>query len=274
MEVKSMRLLMLVLLTAVLAGPPEAESCGPFLSFAQFSYVAMPAQDVFASGQFGILRPKYTTGYLVVAFRYLTGAPLSQEEAAAFDSRRSAAPPTPVGQWIEARNRVPGITAIQSIDPYRPLQVESYQNCLDDAFTHAVQTLRERAARWGMSSPLLTEWVRGQDAVFKNCNEGKEMPPALPPAADPLLRADRQYQIAAAEFYAEQYEAAEKDFAAIGRDVDSPWRDWGEFMVARTLIREATVGEDRGKLPEAQRALDRIIANPQRAKWRNAARGL
>lgn len=277
-----MRLLMLVLLTAVLAGPPEAESCGPFFTSAQFSYVAQPPQHVFAGGQLGILRPKYYRRYLVVAFRYLTGAPLSPQEVAAFDPRRPAvpattAPPTPVGQWTEARNQVPGVTAIQSIEPYRTSQtpsVESYQNCLDDAFVHAAQTLRERAARWGMSSPLLSEWVRGQDAVFTNCSGGKRMPPALPPGADSLLRADRQYQTAAAEFYAEQYEAAEKDFGAIGRDVDSPWQGLGEFMAARTLIREATVGPDAGKLPEAQRALDSIIANPEKAKWRNAARGL
>jgi tetratricopeptide (TPR) repeat protein len=282
MEVNSLRLLMLVLLTAVLAGPPEIESCGPFLTSAQFSYVATPPPGVFASGQLGILRPKYYRRYLVVAFRYLTGVPLSQEEAAAFNPRRPAVPattdpPTPVGQWTEARNRVPGVTAIQAIEQYRPLQppsFESYRNCLDDAFVHAAQTLRERAARWGLNSPLLAEWVRGQDAVFKNCDKGKEMPPALPPGADSLLRADRRYQTAAAEFYTEQYEAAEKDFGAIGRDADSPWQDLGEFMVARTLIREATVGEHAEKLPEAQRALDSIIANPQKAKWRNAARGL
>ncbi len=279
-----MRLFMLVLLTAVLAGPPEAESCGPFLSIAQFSYVATPPRDVFARGQLGILRPHYYRRYLVVAFRYLTGAPLSQEEVAAFDLRRPAvlattAPLTPVQQWIEARKRVPGVIAIQAIDQYRPVQdpaafVESYQNCLDDAFVHAAQTLRERAALWGMASPQLAEWVRGQDAVFENCHGGEEMPLALAPGADSLLEADRQYQIAAAEFYAEQYEDAEKDFGAIGRQVDSPWQDLAEFMVARTLIREATVGEDEGKLPEAQRALDSIIANPQKAKWRNAARGL
>ena len=45
-------------------------------------------------------------------------------------------------------------------------------------------------------------------------------------------------------------------------------------MVARTLIREATVGEDEEKLTEAQEALDAILADPQKAKWRNAAQGL
>jgi hypothetical protein len=87
-----MRLLILVLLTAVLAGPPEAESCGPFLSFAQFTYVAQPPQDVFARGQLGILRPKYYRRYLVVAYRYLTEVPLNREEAAAFNPRRPAGP--------------------------------------------------------------------------------------------------------------------------------------------------------------------------------------
>jgi len=279
-----MRLLTLVLLMAVLAGPPEAESCGPGLALAQFSYVATPPPDVFARGQLGILRPKYYRRYLVVAFRYLTGVPLSPEEVAAFVGRRPAVPAataalTPLQQWIEARHAVPGATDLPAIDQFRPLQgpahsYESYQNCLDDAFAQAARTLRERAARWGMGSPQVAEWVRGQDAVFQNCAGGKEMPPALAPEADSLLLADRQYQIAAAEFYAEQYAAAEKHFGAIGRDVDSPWRDLGKLMVARTLIREATVGEDEDKLAEAQEALDGIIADPQTGKWQDAARGL
>jgi hypothetical protein len=284
MEVISMRLLMLVLLAAVLAGPREAESCGPFLSEAQFSYVSTPPPGVFARGQLGILRPHYYRRYLVVAFRYLTGVPLSREEAAAFDDRRapvsaSDAPPSPLDQWTEAHNQVPGVAAIKTIDPYRPIKgstpwVESYQNCLDDSFIHAAKTLRARAARWGSKSPLLSEWVRGQDAVFKNCSGGAEIPPAAPAGADAILKADRQYQIAAAEFYAEQYEAAERDFGAIAKDATSPWQDLAEFMVARTLIRNATVAETPDKLPEAQRILDGILANPQRAKWRGAAQKL
>src|ERR1051325_10038920 len=86
-EMNSTRLLVLGLLTAALAGPPEAESCGPIFLSAQFWFVAQPPQDVFARGQLGILRPKYYRRYLVVAFRYLTGSPLSPQEAAAFNPR-------------------------------------------------------------------------------------------------------------------------------------------------------------------------------------------
>jgi len=279
-----MRLLMLLLLTAVLAGPPEAESCGTLLSVAQFSYVATPPPGVFARGQLGILRPHYYRRYLVVAFRYLTGVPLSREEAVAFDERRvsipaSLAPPSPIDQWTGARNQVLVVPAIRTIDPFRRLKgstpwVESYLNCLDDAFVHAAETLRERAARWGANSSLTAEWVRGQDAVFKNCSGGEEIPPAAPSTAEALLKADRQYQIAAAEFYSEQYDAAERDFGALARDANSPWQDLGDLMLARSLIRHATVAEATGKLTEAQRVLDAIISNPQRPKWHGAAEKL
>jgi hypothetical protein len=283
MEMNSMRLLILVLLTAVLAGPPEAESCGPFLSFAQFTYVAQPPQDVFARGQLGILRPKYYRRYLVVAYRYLTGVPLNREEIAEFSGElpavpASSAPVDPVDQWLKLRNQVPGVTPVQSIGRDRPLQApnafESYRNCLDDAFGNAAQTLRERTVRWGLNSPQLAEWARGQDAVFRNCNGGDETPPPLPAAADPILAADRRYQIAAAEFYSEQYEDAEKDFASIANDVNSPWRDLGRFLVARTLIREGTVREDESKLQEAEQSLDSVIADSQQAKWRGSAQKL
>jgi hypothetical protein len=278
-----MRLLILVLLTAVLAGPPEAESCGPFLSFAQFTYVAQPPQDVFARGQLGILRPKYYRRYLVVAYRYLTGVPLNGEEISAFSGElpagpASPAPVDPANQWLQPRNQVPGLMPIQSIERDRALPApnafESYRNCLDDAFGNAAQTLRERTVRWGLNSPQLAEWVRGQDAVFRNCNGGDETPPPLPAAADPILAADRRYQIAAAEFYSEQYEDAEKDFASIASDVNSPWRELGRFMVARTLIRAATIGDDKSKLPEAEQTLDTVIADPQQAKWSGSAKRL
>ena len=281
-----MRLLVLAFLTVALAGPPEAESCGPFLTVAQFSYVAQPPQGVFARGQLGILRQDYRRRYLVVAYRYLTGAPLTKEEAAEFDPQSPSVPadnappppPAPVSQWLAARNLVPGVTVIKDIPQDRqgqpPNQFESYQNCLDDAFLNASRTLGERIQRWGASSPLVAEWLRGQDAVFENCRQGSAIPPALTGAADPVLAADRRYQIAAAEFYAEQYEDAQRDFAAIAADTNSPWHDLGKLLVARAQIREGTVHENLSKLQEAAETLRAILQDPQEARWHGAARGL
>ena len=142
-----------------------------------------PPQDVFASGQLGILRPKYYRRYLVVAFRYLTGVPLTKEEAAAFAFQRSTVPATasplsPVEQWIQARNQVAGVTAINAIDQFRPLQgpnrsFESYQNCLDDAFTRAAQTLSERTARWGTTVPCSRSGCEGRIAYSRTATREK-----------------------------------------------------------------------------------------------------
>jgi hypothetical protein len=272
-----MRLLILALLTAILAGPREAESCGPFLPVVQFSYVAQPPQDVFARGQLGILRPGYYRRYLVVAYRYLTGVPLTREEAAAFAPKptvvRGPIPPTPEDNYLTARNRIPGVAPIERIDEFRPIgnTYNSYQNCLDDSFDRAAKTLAERTARWGVRSPSLAEWVRGQDAVFQNCRSGTVVPAVLPAGSDALLAADRRYQIAAAEFYSEQYDAAERDFKAIAGDAGSPWRDVAPLMAARTLIREGTVKEMPEKLQTARQALDAMVRDP---KWANTARGL
>jgi hypothetical protein len=280
-----MRLLILILLTAILAGPPEAESCGPFLSRAEFSFVERPPETAFAAGKIGILRPTYYRRYLVVAYRYLNGVPLNQGEIAAFGPRQSIlvaadqVPLSPTEQWVQARGKVPGTAPLNAftLDRFRQpraQEFDSYANCLDDAFSRAVQTLNARVAAWGVDSSLTKEWLRGEDMVFRDCSQGEEIPPALPSDANALLAADRQYQIAAAQFYSEKYDEAADSFGIIARNANSPWQDLGELMVARTLIREATVGKDPDKLADAQAALERILANPKLRKWSNTATGL
>jgi tetratricopeptide (TPR) repeat protein len=280
-----MRLLVLAFLTVALAGPREAESCGPFLPMAQFTYVSQPPQGVFAHGQLGILLPSYHRRYLVIAYRYLTGVPLTKEEVAEFDlqpavdaDKASPLPPTPVEQWLAARKQVPGLPAPKTLSLDRlgqpPNQFESYQNCLDDAFVNASRTLGERIQRWGASNPLVAEWLRGQNAVFEKCSGGPAMPQPLTGNADPLLAADRRYQIAAAEFYSGQYEDAERDFGAIAADAESPWHDLGKLLVARTQIREGTVHENPSRLQAASETLRALLQDSQYTKWHRAAQGL
>lgn len=86
---------------------------------------------------------------------------------------------------------------------------QSFQNCLDDTYTSAVRTLNERVRRYGSASREVGEWFDGQLAVFTNCSGVDLVVPAdAPPWADPLLQADRRYQIAAAHFYAMRYDEA------------------------------------------------------------------
>ena len=93
------------------------------------------------------------------------------------------------------------------------------------------------------------------------------------------MRADRAYQIAAANFYAGDLEAAERMFRSIADDRDSPWSRVAPYLVARSLIREATlsvkgVGADRDKLVAAEAQLQSILNDPAQSAVHPAARKL
>lgn len=122
---------------------------------------------------------------------------------------------------------------------------QSYiENCLDDAFDTATGTLRERLQRYGRDSLQLKRWVDAQEKVFSHCDGEAFAPPAEPdPAWEPLERQDRAYQVAAAYFYAMQYDAAARRFAEIGEDAASPWSELGRYLVGRTRLRQALVAD-------------------------------
>ena len=299
-----LRVVLILVAAAFVVDPPEGSGCGPFLPEAQFGYLYNPGTE-FLRGELGIVRPQYFRRNLVVAYRYLSGAPLTAEEIAAL-SPQVAQPtqwpqglqfggPVSAARWLAARNAVPGVAPLKSIETDRHTFVDgyyaAYQNCLDDAFDTAAATLAKRVAQWGGKSAQVAEWVRGQDEVFANCGGGEPLPgvpqtpeqaaarqphiPApLPADADPLLAADRQYQIAAAAFYATRYKDAEAGFRAIAADAASPWRDSAPYLAARALIREGTVGGSRDALVSAESALRAIRDDPRQARWHGSAQGL
>ncbi len=128
----------------------------------------------------------------------------------------------------------------------------SYLNCNGNAFRTAVLTVQSRAKTWGEKSPDLADWIQGQDAVFGNCTSGVlVLPAAASQASSALLQADRAYQIAAAQFYAGNFEDARKAFVAVGRDSASPWHGLGGYLAARCLVREAFLSAGPGKFDEA-----------------------
>jgi len=100
--------------------------------------------------------------------------------------------------------------------------------------------------------------------VFQSCSEGAHIPADLPAGSDPLLAADRRYQIAAAEFYAKKFDDAQRDFQALGLP----------YLVARTLIRKATIGGDSSAMAAAEKELQAILKDPARKQWHDRTRGL
>jgi hypothetical protein len=265
-----------ILATALLAGlivlPRYVDSCSPAPPELRFTTYHNTLPQDLAGGRLGVLRPHFRRRSLLLAYRGLSGLPLNATE-----SQPPNGPTASAGDaWLKARLLVPGASGMRAIDASKKVPGQDYQfytNCLDDAFTNAAATLQKRVAQWGAGSPQTREWLRGQDQVFQNCSAAPAIPQPLP-AGDPVLSADRDYQIAAAEFYAEQYDRAAADFDRIGGDAASPWHDTARYVAARVRIRRGTMGKDAAKLRDAGARLEAIAKDPAAVKWHAPAEAL
>jgi hypothetical protein len=254
----------------ILAGMPFflAQACGPDFGPDVFIRKLRPDQPTkFAKGQLGVLLPTYPRKDLIVAFRYLNGGTLTKDEQGAYEptytlsesesdaawnaqdlARRNTSPNDPFKNWTIQRDSfaflVPNSNTPKKHNPAEYIPYEDpYGNCLADSYRVAATTLRMRAQAWGEKSADLVDWLRGQDAVFANCNAKPHLVPPAPPAnASALLRADRAYQTAAAHFYFDDLDSLDKasrEFEAIGQDSTSPWHTIAPYLAARSMVRRA-----------------------------------
>ncbi len=265
-------------LAIILLSGTSALACGPFTLEAIFVHTVHPTYPLaqFAAGKIGVVQPSYARSYLYTAYRYLSGRSFSPSEQKAMvelwkerlDFSSDNNPEDWSKGWLEARKKVAGVQDRGTIDVYRsrdkPNEYESYVNCNKDSFDTAAATLNERIAKYGADNPALQSWVEAQDVVFSNCTSGTAIPDPLQPTEDALMRADRAYQIAAANFYATNFDEAKKRFETIAADSSSPWRRTAPYLVARTLIRKASIGAPEQKqdsLSAAESQLAKILAD-------------
>jgi hypothetical protein len=270
---------------ATLSVPPQASACAfaPETYFTFTNHPDFPLKQ-FAAGDLGILQPGYARSYLLVAYRYLVGKPLTKQEqdgAVALweqrmDSRSSTCDNDIASVWLTARGAVPGIGKVDTIAPERQIPGPAYQticNCQSDAFTTAARTLKTMLAKYGPQSDAVKEWIKAQDQVFANCygpsyGEKESDYPKIPQpldSTDDFLKHQRQYQIAAANFYAMRYPEAISQFEAIAADASSPWQKLAAYLHVRAMIRLATVqeGPDNNWLNTAGQTIDRLLQQPQ-----------
>ena len=201
----------------------------------------------YVDGRLGILQPAYARSHLVVAFRYLSGKPPSAAEREGFrdllEHRLKEHPdgvgPDPVEQWERTRAGIRGVEYKWPPDRTRSVAgaYDSYDNCTDDAFATASKTLAQHQKTLGAANPAVMRWLDAQEMVFANCAEGEARIPTDDASLPAVLRADRQYQIAAANFYALKYDEARAQFRAIARDRQSPWQKTARLVATRVLIR-------------------------------------
>jgi hypothetical protein len=243
----------------------------------------MPADAAaYARGELGVVKPTFARRYLVQAYRTLGGLPaLPTGAAPAYVDPAQYS--TAFKEWGAIQTRELPATAAAVLKPIASTRIaadySSFDNCLEPSFAAANAAFKERAARYGAGSPQLADWVAGQAAVFQNCGGTTLVLPARTTADDPQLRADRDYQTAAAYFYATQYDEAAGRFRAIAGNTASPWRTSGRYLAARALIRSVTVPAMRPKdsaqrLAAAERDLQAALADRDATALHSSARGL
>lgn len=254
-------------------------------------YKKGPERDALLGGEVGIVDSTWRYPGLYLAWRQFEGlGPIPKpewrdfwsddfsygDEAAEAGTEAEKPAPKGVDAWQAALVRIYG-EEDPSIWPAPSTELAAdvpdaelgtrwvyFENCLPPAFDGATAALEQRLSRWGKDSKEFKEWLAGQRQVFVNCSEIGESPKELDASFSSELRADRQYQIAAADFYAMRYEAAAERFEKIAADESSPWSKPAAFAVARCALR-------REQLVQAVEEFRAIQANPELAEYHASA---
>jgi tetratricopeptide (TPR) repeat protein len=277
-------------LSVCLARPLLAQHgpTGPWPVFTFTEHPDFPFAD-FLAGKLGVVLPTYDTSFLCVAYLYLRGRTLGAQQRKGvlevwegevnpvLKQERDTSPQPYLQAWLRERAQVPGVGPVPILEAYGPGIVRSYYfqggyysyfNCLSDGFRNAASTLAERIKQFGAGSPEIKKWIASQDRVFANCS-GSPSSAFLPAPARPdepaLIQADRAYQLASAYFYAGEFDRAIEQFRSIAADTKSPWHVLAPYLVARALVRKATLdqsGEKQlGTLAEAEAQLKRVLGS-------------
>lgn len=275
-------------LALVIFGTSVSFACGPFEMEAIFTYTVHPnfPLERFARGDIGVIQPSYARSYLYVAYRQLNGLGFDDQEQKALtrlwrerlDLNGDSSAGGGVSQWLAARQKVVGVGEAPKIEVYRhrekPDEYETYLNCQNDAFLNAATTLTERITKYGVDSSSIKDWVGAQDQVFANCSDGNHIPPFAQTSTDSLFQADRTYQTAAANFYSGNFDEAKRIFDSIAADGDSPWQKVAPYLIARTLVRKASLGAAEVKndsLSAAEKQLRAVLADRKLVDSHSAA---
>jgi tetratricopeptide (TPR) repeat protein len=260
----------------------------------------------YARGNLGVIQPTYGSTYLYVAYRDLAGpAVRPSEDAALWRGDERITGPQPVTpsetaesahdweqEWDSATGQAepqesPSLRFSFNYQPgagiYREVALHEsnmvlytqFLNCPQGAFHEALNTLQQRTQQYGESSGIVQNWIAAQQIVFGNCAALGTIPDDLPPTAPGIARADRAYQQAAAYFYAGEYDRAIAAFQTIAHDAFSPWSTIAPYLVARALVRKATVNgkwqPDLATFGQAERQIESVLADPHLVSYHHAA---
>jgi hypothetical protein len=247
-------LAMLLSIAALAQFARSVNACGPESIEPIFVFrdsPDLPFQE-FTQGKIGILKPTFGRKTLTIAYRFLNGGVFNGEEQKMLvDALKGRAPEVDdevvIKAWITARKTIienerelPEIYSNRKNSGY-----DFFPNCTSNAFEVATETLKDRADRFGPQSVDVRDWLEGQDVVFRNCAEGSLMPKPVGSERPLWLRKDREYQTAAALFYSLHFDEARLRFTQIAQDNVSDWQQTADYLVARTLVRQASLESNK-----------------------------
>ncbi len=256
---------------------PPAKACAPDLAYAILingNHPDLPLK-LFAGGNIGIIQPGWAKSYLVVAYRYLSGKPLSKLEqdsviklwheriisGSRFDSSVFV---DQKDAYLKLRAKAIGANPKNNPEIYWKLDSYTYEHGIgDSAFAYANVTLANLLKKYPPKSQQIRDWVKIQDDIFGIATHKDFIPPALPKSADPLLQDARNYQIAAVNFYLKKFEKAASIFQGLADRPNSPFKNVASYMVLRSksnqILRGDGTGDAESVTAQLQKAADNAI---------------
>ncbi len=121
----------------MLAAPSLACAGGIDVIYSYFGHPDFPLKK-FAAGSLGVIHPDFARSYLLIAYRYLSAAPLTVPEQSAIVSLwntrlldTSMGTDVDTSAWIAARQKVPGASEIKNLSTDKSISAEeSWENIL------------------------------------------------------------------------------------------------------------------------------------------------
>ncbi|HMZ78993.1 MAG TPA: hypothetical protein PLL06_04790 [Acidobacteriota bacterium] len=291
-KLQAVFLLCLLGISLLVLPPQPVRACGPDFGTARFIFTKHPDFPLrrFARGELNVLQPAYAWSYLIVAYRYLNGIGLDEIEQEAviakWETRLGISQEKKsdywLNQWLDARKAVSNAPASPKISEFVK-EGDSYSAEIAitaEAFQVAIRTLNDRIKQFGPTSPQVREWLKAQDQVFQTASGEPSIPEAPAASLDTVIKADRAYQIAAANFYANEHELAVKGFDEIAKDGKSPWKTMAPYLAIRTLNRKfekqiQTTPEEQAKLfGDIRDRSAKVLADKQLSEYHAATRRL
>lgn len=248
----------LVLIAGLLAAAFASASGDYGPTYSRYKAYTAPDIDIarFQEGQLGVLQPGMQRVYLYTAWRAISlGA--KAKGAAGREGGLARADGSAFGHGWDDSGSVETGSKDEWLRETR-LKESNFDSCPDAARSFALQTLKGISKRKDVTPARLKAWVDAQELVFTACKTqtearygddselGKILVPSVLSDKEPLYwRQLRDYQRAAALFFAEQYPASTKLFGAIGLVAEHPMRDLGKYLALRSEVRRAAKTSDK-----------------------------